>query len=378
MFQIIYLSTIRFTDWCALKLSNKYWAVIIVLTTLVISLFASFPSYQSFNEILTENRPVEVSQQISNLGSYWNTNIGRNTAFRITVPIIANLLRLNLTGTYILQFLAGILIFYLVARIAERESGSRVVAFFITLSVGGIYAGVSSFWEFRSKYDGIAILFLLIALWSKSFWVILPSILLASFTDERAILASSFVFLWWFSQKYDAKKSWFKAFLNVQTLSVIIALVIHLIIRLVITNMYHVTTYVQANQEFLLYNQINMIPMGLWTGLEVGWVFILLAIFLLFRNKQYLILGLFSLFIVLQSLVALSINDITRSMAYLLPAYLLGFRYIHDKIKNDLPTATFYVAALNIFFVNYVASGKSTIFWIYPLPIQIIRMILKT
>ncbi len=375
MLQDINLTLNQFADWCEVKLSTKYWVLIIVLVTLFISLFCSFPSYQSFDQILKENRPAEVSQQISNLAAYWNSNSGRNTAFRITVPIISVLLGLDIRGAYGLQFLSGILLFYFIARIAERESRSRVLALLITLSVGGIYAGITSFWEFRAKYDGIALLFLLIALWSDSPWIITPSLVLAAFTDERAILASSFVFLWWLAKKYDTEKSLVNSAFNRPTVSVIIALVITLAFRLVITNLYHVTTYVQANQEFLLLNQINMIPMGLWTGLEAGWAIVLLALLALIRKKQYLILGLFTFFILLQSIVALSIIDITRSMAYLLPAYLLAFRIVIPEIKNDLRLATLYVAILNLFFVNYVAGGKSSIWWIYPFPIQMIRWI---
>jgi hypothetical protein len=375
MIQNINLASNQFTDWCELRLSNKYWPLIIVLSTLIISLFFSFPSYQSFEQILKENRPVEVTQQISNLPSYWQTNNGRNTVFRITVPIIAGLVGLDIKGAYGLQFLSGILLFYFVARIAERESKSRVIALFITLSVGGIYAGITSFWEFRATYDGIALLFLVIALWSDSPWIIMPSILLASFTDERAILASSFVFLWWFIREFYKNNSLIKALFNKQTISLIMALAIGLIIRVGITEIYHVTTYVQANKEFLLFNQINMIPMGLWTALEAGWIIVLFAILVLIRKRQYIILGLFTLFILIQSIVALSIIDITRSMAYLLPAYILAYRFIIPELKNDLRLTALYIAALNLFFVNYVASGKSSIWWIYPFPIQLVRWI---
>ena len=375
MIQDINLTLNQFTDWCDVKLSTKYWVLITVLVSLVISLFCSFPSYQSFDQILKENRPVEVSQQISNLAAYWQANSGRNTVFRITVPIISMVLGLDIRGAYGLQFLSGILLFYFIARVAERESKSRVLALLITLSVGGIYAGITSFWEFRAKYDGIALLFLVIALWSESPWIITPSLVLSAFTDERAILASSFVFLWWFTKKNDTEKSLARAAFNRQTVSVIIALGLTLAIRVVITNLYHVTTYVQANQEFLLLNQINMIPMGLWTALEAGWAIVLLAVLVLTRKKQYLILGLFTFFILLQSIVALSIIDITRSMAYLLPAYLLAFRFVFPEIINDLRLSTLYVAILNLFFVNYVASGKSSIWWIYPFPIQLIRWI---
>ncbi len=379
MIQSISSGTLRFTDWCEQKLSTRYWALIITGVTLLIALFFSFPSYQSFKQVLaTESRPAQVSQQISNLLSYWRTNSGTNTAFRITVPIISSLLGLDIRGAYALQFIAGILLFYVIARIAERESHSRVFALFVTLSVGGLFAGVTAFWEFRSKFDGVALLFLLIAMWSESPLVIFPSILLAGFTDERALVATGFVFLWWFYRKNRQGESVLKSLFNRQTISILGALLIYLVARLAIARIFNVTTYSQATSEFRLLDQINLIPMGLWTGLEASWLVIVIAVFALISRKHYLMLGLFSLFVLLQSVLALSVNDITRSMAYLLPAYILAFRISLPELKDDLRTMIPYIATLNLLMVNYVASGKSTIWWIYPLPVQIVRWILGT
>ncbi len=362
------------------QLSRKYWALIITLYAVLLSLFLAFPSLDTFQKNVVEGtRSREVALQISDLQYYWENVTARNTAFRISVPVIASLLGLDVRGAYGLQVISGIFLFYFIARIVERVTNNRKISLFFTLAIAATYAGSTAFTELRSTYDAVALFFLVVALWSSSPFIIVPAILLASFTDERAIVASGFVFLWWAmrSPKNTGPRS-FKAFANSQSISVVAGLFVYFIIRLLIVRTFGTQSHMEANQEFLLFDQINNIPMGLWTGLEAGWAITVVAAYFLAKRRKLLFLGVFLVFFSIQTIGGLAVVDITRSLTYLLPSLFVALIVVQPELKENLRPLMMYIMLINILFVSYYAGGKSTIWWQYPLPLQIIRWIFLT
>ena len=356
--------------------SGKYWAIKVTIFVLMASLFMTFPSFQSLSDNLYRGRAVDVAMQIDNLQLYWATHNATNAIFRITVPLIARALGLNVFGTYLMQFLSGILIFLLSALIVERETKNRTIAFFITLLIGFTYAGIAAFVETRAYYDSVAFLFLLAAMWFRSPLVIGPVILFAGFTDERAVIASGFVFLWWMLHE-KPNQSTCKSLLNTKSLSVLIATVLYLVIRILLMTSFGLISFNEARGEFELFNQINNAPMGIWTGLEGGWLIVLLALGVLYKQKRSLILLLFAFLISAQIIGALAVVDITRSMAFLLPALFVAILILNRETSDDFSTFYLIAASVSLIWLTYYAGGKSTIWLFYPLPIQVIRMILK-
>lgn len=175
-------------------LARKHWLIYISLIALALSLFLASPGFTSDDSGVLTKRAEAVAMQIEDLQFFWETSEPTNAMFRITVPLIASLLGIGLKGTLILQFLTGILIFLLVGSLVERETGNRLIAFYATLLVALIYPGTAAFLESRYYFDSFAYLFLLAALWFRSPVSIGFLVLLAGFTDERALIASGFVF----------------------------------------------------------------------------------------------------------------------------------------------------------------------------------------
>lgn len=358
-------------------LTGKNWAIKTTLFASIISLFFAFPSYQSMIDYLQSGRAVQVSLQIKDLISFWQVYNGENTVFRLTVPLIASFLGLDIMGAYILQFAAGIALFYFTARFIERETQDRVIAFLLSIATACMFAGSTSFVEFRATYDGVAILLLVTAIWFKSPAVIALSIYLATFTDERAIIAAGFAYLYWVIL-HNREGFSFRSLFNIQSLSVVFAVGAHFLTRIILKHTFGLITWTESKSEFLFFDQVNNIPMGLWTGLEAAWIFILIALAWLIHQKKWLFFIIFTGLILVQAIIAVSIVDITRSMAYLFPSFLIAIAVISHTKKEQLRHLALATALINIIALNYYAGGKSTIWLFYPLPIQVIRWIIGT
>ena len=117
-----------------------------------------------------------------------------------------------------------------------------------------------------------------------------------------------------------------------------------------------------------------MVPMGLWTGFEGGWILVAYSIIILLVQRRILLLIMVLVSIGTVFLVALSVVDISRSTAYALPMIFVSLLVIAKsnaagELKSLLLTGLF----LTILWAPYYAGGMRTIWWQYPLPIQILR-----
>ncbi|HEY5731601.1 MAG TPA: hypothetical protein VIS72_16250, partial [Anaerolineales bacterium] len=121
---------------------------------------------------------------------------------------------------------------------------------------------------------------------------------------------------------------------------------------------------------------INNIPMAIWTALEGLWLVIVVAILSLWRRNR-LAFWLYILPIAFMIFLGASVNDMTRSMAYIFPAVFIGFLVMWSDLTSDqLRDFSLLVFAICLFWPAYSAGGKSTVWWHYPLPMQIIRWVI--
>ena len=359
----------------SLMLTGKLWMIKVTLFALILSLFFASPSFTSDRSDILTKRAAAVAMQIEDLQLFWETNEPSNAMFRVTVPLIASMLGIGLKGTLVLQFLTGILIFLLVGSIVERETGNRLIAFYATLLVALIYPGTAAFLESRYYFDSFAYLFLLAALWFRSPVSIGFLVLLAGFTDERALIASGFVFLWW-TIKEGGDYSRSKSFFNKRSVAVVIALIIYIGIRLFLQSHYGIQTWSEARSEFLLFDQINNSVMGIWSGLEAGWILVSLATIVMIIKERWLALSVFVGVIAVQVVAALSVVDITRSMGYLLPSLLVAILILVKENEVNLKTYVVVACFVSLIALNYGVGGKSSIWLFYPLPIQLLRLMM--
>jgi hypothetical protein len=122
-----------------------------------------------------------------------------------------------------------------------------------------------------------------------------------------------------------------------------------------------------------------MVPMGLWTGFEGGWVIVAYSILVLLSQRRILLLALVLISLGTIFLVGLSVVDISRSTAYVMPMVYVSILVIaRSNVGKDFKPLLVTGLLLTIFWAPYYAGGERTIWWQYPLPIQVFRWLLLT
>ena len=164
---------------------------------------------------------------------------------------------------------------------------------------------------------------------------------------------------------------------NNYNLSVLSAIILYVFIRYQINVAYglELAEYSQYDERgWKLLNQINNVPAAIWTGLEGFWIIVALNLILLYKNKNFLP-GLTLIFTIITLIVlGNSVIDTSRSMLYLFPAVLIGMEQISKKVPNkEIRNILILCFIISFFSPSYWVGGKSSIWWQYPMPIQIIR-----
>ena len=351
------------------------------MLAVVASLFLSFPSYDYLNSASADESWEPVLRQFSdpstNMTDYYGSEShASKKTFRLTVPILAHLLGFKTIGAVCLQGLAGVLLLFFAVSLFFRITRDRPSAFFLTLAISFSYPGTASFVELRGIFDGVALCAMLGSMWARHPVGIAGAVFFASWTDERGLIASSLVWIYHALRRTGAQsRSQFSIDLWEQrAVAVVIAWILYFISRIGMVSIYELETATGGIGLGVFFDQINQIPMGLWTGLEGGWLVVLLAGSVLWATCSWRALACLAAATVVIAGVALSVVDITRSMAYLLPAVFIGTRVLAE--VDSGPTLRSYsvlACAISLFWAAYYAGGVSTIWWNYPLPIQALR-----
>ncbi len=366
---------------------SQNWEIKIVFLILSITLFLSFPSYDVFkneNYINIHWKPIliKIDNPFADLTDiYGPGSHASKINLRLTVPIIAKCFHLGIYGIVILQFLFGICLLFATVKLVYKITKDRITSFFASLTIGSIFPGITSFVELRGIFDGIAISLLTFALLFRNpIWIWL-CMFLSFWTDERAIIAASLVWLFHIFEHSHSKenKFYFSTLLQTQPMSIVIAWVTYVISRCLVSVYFDLHTPTGGVGLHILLDQVNNAPMGIWTGLEGGWVLVLFAAILLILQRRYIWLLLFVIFSLSVIVLALSVVDITRSMAYILPAFFFALRVLSlTERTEDVRRYTLLACLISVLWPNYYAGGKHSIWWNYPLPIQLVRWLFKT
>jgi len=268
-----------------------------------------------------------------------------------------------------LQYVFGILLFYISSKVLKEITKDNFISFVISLALSFIYAGKVSFLELRGAFDGFALFFLLLALYKKNVLLITLSVFITSLTDERGLIACSFVFLYWYIHDSNSTRKFFTK----QTVSVILGGVIYLIARLSLAHFFGLKTQSAGIGLKVLASNLNLIPLGIWHGLEGFWIVLFIALITLIFKKEKLTLLLFLSSAICVVLVSCLVSDITRSAAFLFPGIFVALKILID---NDSILFNRKIALLTLIccfiYPAYFSGGGYRIEWTYPLPVRFI------
>lgn len=352
--------------------SKKYWLSYTAILLCFIAIFFAFPSYDQIDIEKGWNPIFEKgAHPFTNSDHNSGTHAAKLT-FRLTAPLIVHALHLNVTGALILFGIIGLMSFWLVLKITHRIFDDKRTTIIVGLCTAFIYFGKLSFTSVVSGFvDGMAIFFLLLAIYTKSNILRSLLVVIAAFTDERALIASSILAVLYIVESNSAS---IKRLFQPNCISVYIAWGIYFTIRVTLANSYNLQTDTKGVGLSVLFNQINNIPMGIWSALEGLWIIVFYSWYLLLNKKKYLELLLFVWCSAIILLVGVSVVDISRSVVYLFPAIFVSFSII----KKTSNLATFnklliYSLILCFIYPAYYVGGKKTIWWTYPFPLAILR-----
>jgi hypothetical protein len=119
--------------------------------------------------------------------------------FRLTVPLLARLL--NISGKdhgiiiiYLIQSAMLIPFFYVLIQFMRRYMTNTSVLFFL-IGSSSVYLSQAFIWDYDFWFDGYAYCFLLLGMYFHSRPAIFLTLQLACWTDERAVVALSSIYL---------------------------------------------------------------------------------------------------------------------------------------------------------------------------------------
>jgi hypothetical protein len=352
--------------------NQKNWKWKLSMILVLVVYFFAFPSYELISKEYSFHWSA-ISAQINHPFTdthYEATSHQSKLTFRLTVPLIARVLHLGIVGLLILQGILGFFTFYFSLNILDRLLKDKIVVVLLGFSLAFIYAGKSGFIDLMACFDGVAIFFLVSSIHFKSPVIIFLSVFLASFTDERALIASSLVFLFWVYLSLIERKRR----LSIQSLTIIFSWLAYFIVRYILTIKFGLSTYVGDVGTRVFLDQVNNFQIGIWTALEGIWILVFFSFITLWKRKQFFYGFMFLGAIAIVLIAALAVKDITRSMAYLLPAFFIVLLILKDE---DTPSVFRKLALITTFFCfiypPYSIGEVSFISLAYSMPLQILR-----
>ena len=356
-------------------LSGPNWMSKALGAVLAISLFRTFPNYDALQTAFFQNtwRDVQIKfdHPLLDMGRIFPAGSHEsNLTFRLTVPMLAHFFHLHQTGLLILFALVGIVLLYLVLSVAFAISASRRAALFLCLSTACAWPGVAAFQDLRGGYyDALALCLVVAACAVRSPLLGGSFVFLAAWTDERALLASSLVFL----LSALNNKNGVRRLMADKPAAVVIAAAAYLGIRAYLTfaRSYAAPSGIGVS---IFMKQVHVIPLAIWTGLAGSWLLVAAGLVGMLRHKRYwAAIGFCG---ALAGLIAssLAVVDVTRGMSYCLPAVFVALAAVTTgSSTKQIERLAALCALISLLAPTYYLEGATGSWWLYPLPVQLAR-----
>ena len=316
-------------------LKSPFWYWRIALLATLLSLFLATPRLEVFTgntETLGDlSAKFAKMQEPLRFHAYEAGSHNAKVTFRLTGHSIAHLLGLDYRGHKVLEFIGGYFLFVYTALLAHGITRSRFNAALATFYTAVVYAGCTAFIEFRMTYDGLALLLLTMAIYHRHWLIAGPLVYLSAFTDERGLIASCLVMTYHCFDSMDRWNGWKGIWKSPTVLSIAMGWGSYFLTRGFLSEYLGFQT--DSGKTSLFFEQANNLAVGVASALEGGWLLVLLAgIGLAFQQRERLLILIPQVLLVLW--VALSVEDITRSMAYVFPILFLSLRVLADSESN--------------------------------------------
>ena len=361
----VYLSP--FYQWVATFTQGPRWRLKTVALCFVCVLLFQFPELQFLYHYAVTHTEINYTYVAfaKQVADPWvNHNIDADSheskmIFRLTVPLLARLLHLNVFGILGLQVILGLVMLWALLTLLERITQDRPTAFLLVLGSCFTYYGGAFLHDVYCLFDPFGYAILVLMLLNRRPWVLFLLSVVGCFVDERVLAASLLVVLWhclW--APGEAVPTVRRPTISWAAVAVVGSWFAYGALRLWLTAHYALPNNSGAvGLDALKVNlQRHGLALGFITSMESYWLLVLLALLLLFKQRQWLLgLAIVGAFLPIAA-GSFIVHDITRSLAYGFPVVLLAVvvlaRYLNrDSLRHlALVTASFAILIPNYYY----------------------------
>lgn len=338
---------------------SKYYPYLLIIGAVFLNIFFYLPCFACFHYDSPAWQTVLLKSEdlTNNLNHIGGNSWLAKKVFRLTVPTIIKVFQLNPLTTTILQYLINALLLYFLYKLSLKILKDRVAATFLLLSINFLYFGYAGFYDLTyTWFDIFGYFFLIVAIYSNSPWIIFITSFMAAWNDERAFVALSIVFVYHYFTSVKNNKL---LFVNKKYISVVIAGLSYVVLRLYLTYAYNMKTPTADANFSVIAKTIHLFQIGLWSYFEGLWIVCGLFFLCACANKDYFILLTNLLITLVFIIVSFCVLDITRSGSYLVPIIFLQMFYLVKYIKIiELRKILLFVSVINFIYpVSIIVSG---------------------
>lgn len=341
---------------------RRGWLVALALVAAALSIFTATPEYHgvegldSWKAILLQARDPFV-QHPYGVGTHES-----KLAFRLLVPLVGGRLGLDVWGYLALQAAAGVVLLGAFARLCWDTTADRVTTVLATLALGLCWAGATAFVEVRGTFDSVALSLLTLAALFRNPLLIAACVTLAGFTDERALAAALLVALFQAIRPATASP-------RLRVGGVVAGIALYAIGRLVLIELTDLSIDGNGITPLAFW---ELGPAAAWAGLEGLWIAPFVAVAVLVARRRYLLAAALVAGTAVILGIAVSVSDVTRSMAYALPAVFVGLAALAGTASAHLRRAALAAVFASLLWPLYYIDGNTTIRLSLPLPVRIL------
>lgn len=286
--------------------------------------------------------------------------------FRLFLPTLVRILGAEHfeIWLYFLMFILGFFYIYLITKISLIILGENTDRILILLFVAGftnLYAGGGSFILDIVPYgDFFAFLFLLLSIYTRNPFIIFLCCQCAFWVDERALVNSVFVILWWTFTPFAGKE--FNVKFTFQALAVIVSGIIYVGIREYLTVYHHLNDAIYIGEFITTFEEnLKMLSLRIWAGFDGMWILIIMALIILFKEKKYQFLLTLLGSLLISIGFAFIAYDVNRGISYgfivLLLSLVICKNYLSEKELKYVLIVCFLVSILSPTLNKYRITG---------------------
>ncbi|WP_128547462.1 hypothetical protein [Larkinella soli] len=335
---------------------NRFWKIRLVGLVLLVSvgsllLFNSIFIDRGFRFLYSEiKRPgivdgffwdeiIHQSQHLFEPNTFAPGTHEANKTFRLTIPMLVKVFHLGVAKLYLLQIVLGLVFLWTVTGLVNSVLEDKVLTFYFMTGFTAIYAGVAFFINYFGHCDGYAFCFMALALYFRNPLLVILFTQLAFWTDERALINSSYLGLWYFlplARNFVKTRTFELRQIPPALMAVVFSALLYAGLRKWLELHFGMTVgHDAALSARSLGWSLSYIGDKMARGLEGMWLILLAAFWALAVRRQWLELVLLGGAWALTMTVAVLVADGTRSLSFGFMMFFFALAILHRYMTRN-------------------------------------------